>query len=146
MNTPSSNDTPSNQRVTLLIIWSAILFSVLTYCLLAVLISDTPGRMARPDPLQGALQYLPYLLPLAALVTGLGAYNAIALSEDLPDWKRTKTGFITMLAIFESNVIVGLVLFFLGMPVAKFFLFAATTVILLSVGLWRLMTTWPREG
>jgi hypothetical protein len=132
------------RRRTLLIIWSAMAFSVLIYCFLAYTLSQGPGRRNLTDSLTGPLAWLPYLLPVLLYGLGGNSYNALALKHGRRSWAAVTRGFITMMAIFEINVIVGLVFFFLGTPLDKFLTFAVGTLLLDALALRRLMATWPR--
>ncbi len=152
--------TPS--RVTVLIVWSAMTFSVAIYGFLAFTIAQgRAGRREMPltDYLAGSLAFLPYVLPLILLALGWQLYSRIALrgsgsgggdearwgEQTRPTWSRIQTGLIVMLAVFEINAIVGLVFFFLGSPLEKFWIFAAGTLLLNALALQRLIATWPRD-
>lgn len=149
---------PDARRRTLLILWAAMVSSVVLYCVLAVIVSQSrtglSGPFVLPDYLDGMLTFLPYLLPLLLFPVGAAAYQRLALKGVEPSrfggrpkthWGAVQTGFIAMLAIFEVNVLVGLVFFFLGSPLAKFLPFAVGTVALDVIALRRLMDTWPVE-
>lgn len=135
------------RRRTLLIVWSAMAFSVLIYCFMAYALAQGPGRKNLTDYLTGPLAWLPYLLPVLLLWLGWSVYNAVALKSakhGQTSWSQISQGFVTMLALFEINVITGLLFFFLGTPLDKFILFAVGTLLLDALALRRLMTTWPR--
>lgn len=140
------------RRRTLLILWFAMTASVGVYTALTVMLSSGPARQGLTDRLTGPLTLLPYLLPLALLAAGLALFRALALAGTEPGkwgerpqipWSRLQTAFIAMMVVFETNVLVGLVLFFLGSPLPTFLLFAGGTLLLNLIGLRQLTATWP---
>lgn len=145
------------RRRILLILWAAMTLSVVVYCVLATILSESPERerVQPPPALTEALAYLPYVVPLLLFALGWTIYSRIALkgaengrwgeSGQAASWNNLQGGFIAMLAVFEMNVVLGLVFFFLGASLSAFFLFAAGTLILNIIGLRRLISTWPRE-
>lgn len=149
---------PEARRRTLLILWGAMVSSAIFYSGLAVFLSQTRsnlnGPYARPDHLTGSLSLLPYLLPFALFPLGAGLYNRIALKgvetprmggRPKTQWSAVQIAFIVLLAVFELNVLVGLLFFFMGSPLEKFLPFAVGTIALDVLGLRRLMDTWPTE-
>ena len=148
---PADNTAP---RRRLIVLWAAMTWSVVIYCILAFVLAGGESRRGLPDRLVGPLAFLPYLLPLLLGGAGFQAYQAMALKNAEPgqwgdrpqtEWPRVQTGLIAMLAIFEMNVIVGLLFFFLGAPLGKFLVFAAGTILLNVVGLIRVRSTWPTD-
>ena len=168
---PAPPPTPArgvHPRFLLLLIWTGFLFSLGLYSLVAATIADNrresgllpaspPGAFAAGT---GPFALLPYLLPALLLVVGIAVFRAMARHGTAPPggegddaaaagearvWGRLQSAFITLLAIFETNALVGLVGFFLGGTIVRFFLFAGGTFVLFCVALALLMAVWPRE-
>lgn len=133
----------TERRRIILIIWFGMTASALIYCFMGYWLSSSPARRSLTDRLVGPLEYLPYALPILLFWIGWNLYNAVALKSPPPTWTAVQSGMVTMLAIFEVNVIVGLLFFFIGTPLDKFLVFAAGTLILNAIALRRVMATWP---
>jgi hypothetical protein len=135
---------------TLFILWGAMTFSALLYLGLAFMINQSRTTNATvmsslKDYLTGPLQYLPYALPILLGSLGLTLFSALLNKASGSNYfAKVQTAMIVMLAIFEVNVILGLVLFFIGTPFVKFIPFAVGTVALNLVGLQRIIVALSR--
>ena len=149
--------TPAAKRRALTLLWAAMTASVGMYTFVALLISRTrtglSGTGVAPDYLQGALQYAGYVLPVALFFLGTFLFDAIRSGKivrftqessppELRAWQTISTAFLVMLAVFEGNILVGMMFFFLGSPFERLIPFAVTTVLLMIIGLRRLMDVY----
>ena len=143
-------ETPS-RRLLLAVAWSCFLCSVGFFLVLAAPIQDRRAvdLTPRSSLLSGPVAALPYVLPLLLLLVGLAAYRRIAgpgRGDSTPAiWKRVQIAFFVMMGLFELNILAGAVLFLMGESLFVFAAFAGTTIALFALGLWRLVTTWPRD-
>jgi len=151
-------NTPQAKRRALTLLWAAMTSTVGVYALIALFLSRTrtglSGTGVAPDYLQGALQYVGYILPVALFLLGIFVFDAIrsgrivrfsqnaALTPEQQAWQRISTAFMAMLAIFEANMLVGMAFFLLGSPFERLIPFAVTTVLLMIIGLRRLMDVY----
>jgi hypothetical protein len=135
---------------TLFILWGAMTFSALIYVGLAFMIDQQRTTNAAvtaslKDHLTGPLQYLPYVLPILLGGLGLMLFATLVNKESGGSYfAKVQTAAIAMLAVFEVNVILGLVFYFMGTPFGKFIPFAVGTVALNVVGLQRIIAALSR--
>ena len=155
----SPSDAALTRKAILVLLWLFSLFFLGFACTAAAAVADSRLENGYVAPnvgplLAGAIRSLPFTLPLVLLPLGLRAYRSLAGAalatgpDDAPAsaaaWGRVQAALLVMLGLFELNFVVGLALFFaLGAPVGNFFWFAGGAFVLLCVGLWRLMTSWP---
>ena len=146
-------------------LWVGALFVLGSACLLAAYVADgraEQGYVATATGLRIGRAAGPVSLVLTAVLLALGlrAYQrtiavigrdggpapAGTLPQQHAIWSRFRRGFLSMLAVFFLDTVVGLALF-LGFdsPVATLFTFAGATFVLFGVALWRLVTTWPSK-
>ncbi len=139
------------RRAVLVLIWIFHLGFLGTLCLAAAYVADERGdgaQVVTERPLTGALALLPYVVTAGLLTAGLGLYRRLARPAPgaASPWPAVQRAFFVLLAVYELGGILGFVLLLARpTPAATFFIFASATFVLLCVGLWQLMTTWPRE-
>ncbi len=129
------NNPPANKR-TWLIIFGALVWSVVIYGFLTFLLSQNP--VSRPNPANAApLRPFVYGAALLALIGAAAylhftTYGKIGGEGRAPtlSGEQFQTHSIIALALSEACSIIGLVLFFLGAPMQEFFGFAAATIVL----------------
>lgn len=135
---------------TLFIIWGAMTFSALIYVFLAFMIdqqrtTNTTAASSLKDYLTGPLQYVTYILPVLCGGLGLTMFAMLAnRASGSSYFSKVQTAAIVMLAVFEANVLIGLVFYFMGTPFVKFIPFAVGTVALNLVGLQRIIAALSR--
>ncbi len=140
------------RRAVLVLVWIFHLGFLGTLCLVAAYVADERGdgaRVVTERPFTGALALLPYAVTVLLLVVGVTLYRRLARPAPgaaFASWPAVQRAFFVLLAVYELDAILGFVLLLARpTPAATFFIFASATFLLLCVGLWQLMTTWPRE-
>jgi len=140
------------QKVRILFVtWGGLTFTNLVYGMLAYIISrqraSAPATAPLTDRLVGPLSILPYVLPLFLGAAGVALFHVLlrTISGNQTDYiGKVRVATVGMMVIFEANVIIGLLFFFLGTPLEKFMLFGIGTIILDLIGLHRLITALSR--
>ena len=152
MDTPAL--TVKQMKLTWLIIWAAICVSVLIYGLVCFMMLSSPQRQMLRGP-QPAFEYTMYAVAVATLIAAsVWAYRSTAAVSQramqaahektpLPNPGEFQTNSIIALTLSEACSIYGLMLFFMGMPISKFAVFAAGTLLVnIAVILPRGLAYW----
>lgn len=145
---------PKAWKTVLLTIWFAMFASVGIYVLMAFLIAAQGRRPPAPGGAgllaQGDL--LSLVVPIFSLVVGLFLYRSKVPQGGTVVYGGTGepgskpltpaallTAAIRMMAAFEATAVFGLVLFFIGAPMALFLRFCAAAAVLYVIALMKIL-------